>query len=82
MAVWIICSSFPSVGFFWISYAVVLEDRSSQLGGLALFPAPDIERRTMTVGAPPSNLPVPLAARTGQLVLSATLTDDLLSRYF
>lgn len=33
----------------------------------------------MIVGGQPSNLPVPLAPSTGQLVLSATLTDDLLS---
>ncbi|AWP14156.1 Hypothetical protein SMAX5B_018029 [Scophthalmus maximus] len=50
--------------------------------GLAVFPAPDIERRTVFVGGPPSNLPVPLAARMGQLVLSAILTDDPLSGYF
>lgn len=36
----------------------------------------------MTVGGPPSNLPVPLAASMGQLVLSGTLTDDLLRGYF
>lgn len=49
---------------------------------LALFPAPDIAGRSIAVGGPPSNLPIALAARAGQLVLSAALTDDLLSGCF
>ncbi|TNN66665.1 hypothetical protein EYF80_023054 [Liparis tanakae] len=41
--------------------------------------AAGMQRRAMVVGGPPSHLPVPLAARIGQLVLSAAPTDDLLS---
>lgn len=87
MTAWAICSSFPSVVvvvvvFLFGSIKLLFWRMHTPTSDLAVFPALDIKRRIMIVGGQPSNLPVPLAPSTGQLVLSATLTDDLLSGYF
>lgn len=85
MTAWAICSflSFCCGFFFFFGSIMLLFWRMhTTTWGLAVFPALDIKRRIMIVGGQPSNLPVPLAPSTGQLVLSATLTDDLLSGCF